>query len=96
MIVTPSNSPAKMERENGEGELFCGGETDVGRGTVNKEWMPLHRLNCDSLSLAELLPGKKGKFFLFMLDSALLVGHEKSVWPPDSVLIKVSVYFYNS
>ena len=47
------------------------------------------------VSEAELLPGKKGKF-LFMLDSALLVGHEKSVWPPDSVLIKVSVYFYNS
>ena len=48
-----------------------------------------------TVSLAEPLPGKKGKSS-FMLDSALPVGHEKSVWPPASVLIKVSVYFYNS
>ena len=30
MIVTPSNFLAKMERENGKGELFCRGETDLG------------------------------------------------------------------
>ena len=50
MIVAPSNSLEKAEKEHREGEPFCRGETDVGRVTVNKKWVPFHWLNCDSLT----------------------------------------------
>ena len=35
-----------------------------------------HQVSCDSLSLAELLPGKKRKSFFFLLDAAIGLGHE--------------------
>ena len=42
-------------------------------------------LSCDSLSLAELLPGKKRKSFFFLFGSAVVMGHESSLfWLLDS------------
>ena len=35
-----------------------------------------HWLNCESLSLVELLPGNKGKWFSFRLSSTILIEYE--------------------
>ena len=45
------------------------------------------------LSLAELLPGEKRKSFFFLMDWAIIIGHESfPFWPPDPILFEVSVY----
>ena len=87
--------PHASPEQQGEEKLFYRGEEEVGRAIVNKELrggvVAFHWLSCDSLSLAELLLGKKKSFFL--LGSAIHIGHESSpFWPPDSVLSKVSIY----
>ena len=42
-------------------------------------------LSCDSVSLAELLPGKRRKFFFLLLDSAISIEYERSsFWSPNS------------
>lgn len=49
-------------------------------------------LSCDSLSLPELLSGKKRRSFSF-LGSANILGHKSPpICYPDSILIEVSVY----
>ena len=59
-----------------EGQLIEG-EKEVGRAVVNKEYMTLHWLSCDSLSQAELSPGKKRKSFFFLLGSAAVRGPKR-------------------
>lgn len=69
----PANPPQKWR-----GEHLYRGEKEFGRSRVNKESMIII---CDNLSMAELLPGKK-EFFIFILGSAIIIGHEISPFKP--------------
>ena len=52
-----------------------------------------HWLTCESLSSAELSPDNKGQLFSFRLSSTILIEYESfPFWPPDAILIEVSVY----
>ena len=52
-----------------------------------------HWLSRDSLSLAEVWPGKKRKSYIILPGSTLVVGHENCPFcPPNSTLIEISVY----
>ena len=51
----------------------------------------LHLLGPGSLSLTELLAGKKRKSFFFLLGSAVMSESPPS-WPPTSILMEVSLY----
>ena len=83
---------ASHQQKNGERELFHGREKEVGRAIINKKSTILPWLSCVSLSLTELLPGKKRKSFFFLLDSLIVWGCESSLfWSPSSTLIDVSV-----
>ena len=63
------------------------------RGTESSKYSGFSLAECDSLSLAELLPGKKRRSFFFLLSSVMVVGGESSpFWPLGSILIEVSVY----
>ena len=71
-----------------EESAFLEGEKEFGRAVAEKNPLEelrvknrvtFHWLSYDSLSLAELLPGKKRKFLFFLLDSATIVGHEHSL-----------------
>ena len=51
----------------------------------------LHLLSPGSLSLAELLAGKKRKSSFFLLGSAVM-SESSPFWPPNSILNEVSLY----
>ena len=55
----------------------------------------LHSLSSDNLYLAELLAHKKRKAFFFMLGSAVM-SESPPFWPPNSILMEVSINFYPS
>ena len=58
-------SHVQVHSKNGEENSIIKGKRKSGGARVNKEPMAFHWLNCDGLSLAELLPGKKRKLFFF-------------------------------
>lgn len=72
---------------------------EAGRTTVHKVCMVFHWLSPDSLSLAELWPGKKRKSFFFFLGSAVVLGLKKphsrlltSIWLTFPLINFFSLY----
>ena len=70
-----------------EESAFLEGEKEFGRAVAEKNPLQelrvknrvtFHWLNYDSLSLAELLPGKKRKFFFFQWGATVVVGPRSS------------------
>ena len=51
----------------------------------------LHSLSPDNLYLAELLALKKRKSLFFLLGSAVM-SESLPFWPPNSILMEVSLY----
>lgn len=78
----PVNPPQKWR-----GELLYRGEKEFGRARVNKESIII---TCDSLPMAELLPGKES--FIFILGPAITIGHETSPFKP---LYTIWFFFIN-
>lgn len=62
-------------------------------GTESSKYSGFSLAECDSLSLAKLLPGKKRRSFFLLLSSALVgEGESSPFWPLGSVLIAGSLY----
>ena len=67
-MVSPLQGPT-------QGAFFYRRTKEVGMVVLIKGSMAFHWLSCDPLLWTELLPGKRRKSF-FLLDSAIIVGHE--------------------
>ena len=77
------------------GELIFRGNKKAGRAIGNKESIKeiesskhsgFSLAECNSLSLAKLLSGKKRKSFFFLLGSVTIIGHESfPFWSPFSI-----------
>ena len=79
-------------RRLGIEKLFYGRGKESESAVVNKESVAFHWLSFDSVSLAELWPGKKRKSFFFRLVSAIREHESSPFWTPNSILIVFSVY----
>ena len=93
--------PHASSEQQREEKLFYRGKEEVGRATVNQgsagetgssKCSGSHWLSCDSLSLAELLPGKKRISFFWALQSSQDVRA-----PPSGLLtpFKMRLQFIN-
>ena len=94
-VVNSMLVPAQQRRE-----LFWrwGEEARVGLaigGAESSKYSGFSLAECDGLSLAKLLPGKKRRSFFLLLSSALVgEGESSPFWPLGSVLIAGSLYCF--
>uniref|UniRef100_A0A8C6FCQ3 Tight junction protein 1 n=1 Tax=Monodon monoceros TaxID=40151 RepID=A0A8C6FCQ3_MONMO len=93
---TQCKTPAKIELfyRGGKGSWEgCSKQSPLEELRV-RSVVVFHWLNCDSLSLAEFLAGKKRKSF-FLLGSANSTVHECSpFWPPNSIFFFFTFLFF--
>lgn len=85
--LQPQQATVHIPTWQEEESAFLEGEKEFGRAVAEKNPLEelrvknrvtFHWLNYDSLSLAELLPGKKRKFFFFQWDATVVVGPRSS------------------
>ena len=69
--------------KNGEELSFIEGK-EAGKAMIKSPWC-FHWLSPDRLSLADLLPAKKGKSLLFLLGSSCCRGESIRFWSPISI-----------